>query len=409
MKTVTQGLAYTARRLLRKARVKQRDDALNVQRMANVSSGPMRVILFIGHHKVGSTSLQDYLARNAVVLAQHGILYPFVDFQGLAHFSAVAAGQHKVFGSLPINVREPHNALAFKMMAAVRDGSVPSYHKRLPSVSQMQNAITQQVAFSRPHTVILAAEVFANFPAVDESLAENIRDLFPDATFTLVATLRRIDNYIASWHGQRLKFGHSVEPLRETGAARYFNTIHFDYRMMVEGWLKALPDCDVILRNYDDVIAAGGSVQDFVSQTGLTIPSGMTTERHENTSLHRGIYEIVRRANRELPRPAAATLRDDLRDLCLILDLPSNGSIELYGETLRKQMLERFRDIDAWLAATVGQSAFFGDLESIAKTSPVPEMDAYAASVSQIAAKNKWSDDRAAVEFLNALKQGIPA
>ena len=57
---------------------------------------PKRLILFIGHHKVGSTSLQDFFARNAVALAGDGVLYPFVDFQGLSYLVGGSLGRSAV-------------------------------------------------------------------------------------------------------------------------------------------------------------------------------------------------------------------------------------------------------------------------------------------------------------------------
>ena len=44
----------------------------------------MKVILYIGHHKVGSTSLQVFLARNWAALAREGTLYPSVENRGYA-------------------------------------------------------------------------------------------------------------------------------------------------------------------------------------------------------------------------------------------------------------------------------------------------------------------------------------
>ena len=44
----------------------------------------MDLILFMGHHKVGSSALQMFLARNWLPLARAGILYPAVEPQGMA-------------------------------------------------------------------------------------------------------------------------------------------------------------------------------------------------------------------------------------------------------------------------------------------------------------------------------------
>jgi hypothetical protein len=363
--------------------------------VSQVRAGPPRVILFIGHHKVGSTSLQDFLARNAAALAQQGILYPFTDFEGLAHVAADASGRLAQPGTLPINVREPHNALAFRMMASQKAGKIPGYHKRLPALPQMLNAIRQQIRFSQPHTVILAAEVFANFNAVSPALIRQLVNQFPQSEFTLVATLRRIDAYLASWHGQRLKFGHKLEPLRADGLDGYFNGIHFDYRLMLEGWLKALPQAQLILRDYEEVRVGGGSVADFIAQTGLELPEGLAPERRENDSIHRAFYEVVRRGNHELDPPQAAALRRALRqDLPGRLSLPDSRSIELFGAENRQRMLERFRLIDAWLGDVAGRpdGGFFADLDRVAEIAEFPEIEAMQTALEQLR-RQVWPDE----------------
>ena len=372
--------------------------------VSQVRAGPPRVILFIGHHKVGSTSLQDFLARNAAALAQQGILYPFTDFEGLAHVAADASGRLAQPGTLPINVREPHNALAFRMMASKKAGKIPGYHKRLPALPQMLNAIQQQIRFSQPHTVILAAEVFANFNAVSPALIRQLVNQFPQSEFTLVATLRRIDEYLASWHGQRLKFGHKLEPLRDNGLDGYLQGIHFDYRLMIEGWLKALPQAQVILRDYAEVRAAGGSVVDFVAQTGLDLPEGLAPERRENDSFHRGVYEIARLGNHRLESRQAAGLRRVLRERTPDLELPSSGQIELFGADNRERMLECFRSTDAWLGGVCGRKAFFADIDQVLEVQPLAEEEVFRAALEQICDHLPNALDQETVEFLNTLQ-----
>ena len=41
----------------------------------------MDLVIFMGHHKVGSSSLQSWLSTNWLALARAGILYPAVEMQ----------------------------------------------------------------------------------------------------------------------------------------------------------------------------------------------------------------------------------------------------------------------------------------------------------------------------------------
>lgn len=364
----------------------------------------MKVILFIGHHKVGSTALQDFFSRNQVDLIRAGILYPSVDFEGMSLALARATGrQAEMPDILPINAREPHNALAFRMLGHHRKGKVPPFHKGLPGLPQMLHAIRQQMDLLRPHTVILAGEVFANFAPASNDLIRELADLFPEADLTLVATLRRIDDYLASWHGQRLKFGHHIDPLRESGMEKYFGGIHFNYQRMLQGWLETLPHADLVLRSYDDVRAAGGSVQDFVLQTGLELPAGLEKERKTNESLHRGIYEIARLGNRLLDPAPARHLRQSLRDLTPDLGLPSSHDVELFGSRNRAEMLERFVPIHDYLNEISGKPAFFPDLDTVTETRPVSEMEAYRQALQALEPHLPGMDNGQVRKFLSDL------
>ncbi|PCI44585.1 MAG: hypothetical protein COB49_10935 [Alphaproteobacteria bacterium] len=365
----------------------------------------MKTIFFIGHHKVGSTSLQDFLSRNSVALARSGILYPSVDFESMALMLATAMGKYiPQLEVLPINAREPHNALAFRMLAEQGKGKVPAYHKGLPSSHQMLRAIRQQIDFLAPHTVILAAEVFANFAPAAPGQITRLAEAFGDGELTVVATLRRIDDYLASWHGQRLKFGHDLAPLRAGGMQNYFGSIHFNYRLMLEGWVEAMPNARLILRDYSDVRRAGGSVADFVAQTGLDLPSGLLDEQKTNESLHRGIYEIVRRGNKALRPAQAGKLRQTLRDLTPDMNLPASGDIELFGAQNRQIMQDRFESIHAYLGKISGKSPFFEDQSEVRQTRPIPEMEVFELALDQACKHKKAFVDPEIKDFLDSLK-----
>ena len=339
----------------------------------------MKVILFIGHHKTGSTALQEFLSRNQVALMRAGILYPNTDFQGMALALATATGQATPRDGMPLNAREPHNALAFRMLSTHKRGRIPPFHENLPGLAQMKLAIKNQIEFLNPHTVVLASEVFSNFVRVGAPIIKDLLGIFPpDAEITIVATLRRIDEYLASWYGQQLKFGHKIAPLRENGIETYFDGIHFDYRRMLECWLDTAPQARFVIRDYAQVRASGGSVADFAAQTGLELPPGLEPERRANPSLHRGIYEIVRLGNHSLKPPEAQLLREALRRITPELALPPSHDIELFGAANRARMQDRFAPIQDYLATATGQVPFFESERAITELRPIPEMEVYA-------------------------------
>lgn len=345
----------------------------------------MRLVLFIGHHKVGSSSLQDYLARNSANLIKHGVLHPFVDFEGMSYFAATASGKPVPNKPLPDNIKAPHNALAFRLMAASHDkGRVPPWHKMLPAIPQMKHAIHQQVRQFEPHTIILASEVFSNFSAMSPTLVEHIANLFPDAETTVIATLRRIDDYLISWHGQRLMFGHKLEPLRSVGAKPYFGEIHFNYWRMLERWLACFPKAEFVIQDYADVLKSGGTVTNFFQAAKIKTPHKMYPEVKDNVSIHRGLYEISRLANHDLPHPDAAALRLQLDKMAPSMGLPPSKEIELIGDQNRREIFDKFKPINKKLGGLVGRSEFFTDLDQALVPQPVAERDAFDASISYL-------------------------
>ena len=364
----------------------------------------MQVILFIGHHKVGSTSLQQFLSENHRNLLQAGILYPSVEAQGFAHNIANALNPDIPTHSLPINVREAHNALAFKMMAENSKRKVPPYHKNLPNSRQMLVAIQEQIKVLKPHTVILCAEVFANFAAVDRLLIRQLYNAFKMHDITLTCTLRRPDEYVTSWQGQRLKFGQQLEPLDGAGLESYFPTIHFDYQKMLKAWIDIFKGARLVLRDYRDVLKSGGSVEDFIIHSGADFPKNLPQSANSNPSIARPLMEIARRANHVLSGSQSHELRQYLLNCPERIALPPNRDVEMFGTKNRALLIKQFAPIHDWLGHITDKAQFFPDIDAAAKLRPLPVAKA---SKTALKALQKDADqylgDPAALEFIQQL------
>lgn len=336
----------------------------------------MKFIIYFGHHKVGSTALQSYLARNALALLQQGILYPAVESEGMSHLLAQALGRKSNPALDCMNVREPHNALGFRMLASKKpDGKTPPWHGQLPELAAMLLTLRHQVEILQPETVVLCSEVFANFGAGHADLIATLRTLFPDAEQELYCALRRPDEYMASWYGQLLRFGRKLDPLSE-GSAIKPKSIHFNYRKMVEPWVQSFDGARLHLRNYADILKAGGSVQDFITQVSAPFPNRLPEQGPVNKGLPRASYEIIRRANHDLPDKDAQDLRE------VFLQLPphkipvKNGDVELFGAQRRAQLTEEFAPIHAYLSQLTNQPAFFPDIDEMNRTRPLSDQEA---------------------------------
>lgn len=347
----------------------------------------MKVVIYFGHHKVGSTALQAFLARNWARLARAGILYPAVEAQGMARNMAEALAPEGAAADIPgldaMNVREPHNALAFQMLAQANKGKAPEWHGSLPGVGQMFRALRTQVAYLRPHTLLLVSEVMSNFGANHPHLIARLRDAFPDADFELYGVLRRPDEYLASWHGQRLRFGEKVPPLRDAAMKIYGNSIHFDYRRMVEPWTRQFEGATLHLRDYAKVRAAGGSAEDFQATVQVEFPDGLDPVGEANLGIPRAAMEIIRRGNRTLPAEAAHKLVQRFLELPPEVQVVPNGEVELFGAPMRAELAQAFAPIHRYLSDLTG-APFFADIDQMARTRPVPDVEAARALLAQI-------------------------
>lgn len=320
----------------------------------------MRTTVFIGHHKTGTTALQHGMAEAATELLGRGFLYPAVDFQGMAHLAARLAGRSE---AVPVNFAEAHNALAFKMIAEAGGGPVPLHHKMLPHSVQMKHAITEQVRRFAPRQLVLVSEVFANFGMIAPQLIDEIASL--DGSARIVAVLRRPDDYLVSWHLQRLRFGHRMAPIAEE-ISLYAGGIHLDYRKMLGEWCQRFSD--VLIVPYHQVLAAGGLPSWFGNQIGTALP-----ERQRNVGLHRGFAEIARRAVTDLEPQKGQAVLDWLHRVDI--PLPKSSDVEVLGRAARRDIRTAFEPVHDWLCSVTKRKIFFEDLDEIVVLRPISERD----------------------------------
>lgn len=366
---------------------------------------PVNISLYIGHHKVGSTALQIYLAQNFSRLLSAGILYPFTEMQGAANaVSKLLRGDSVV--SLPFNVREAHSALAYRMMADAVGFAVPPQFPMLPHSQQMLHALRSQISALRPQGVILCSEAFSNFGQFKPQLISELCRQFPDASFNLYCALRRPDEYIVAWHGQRIKVGEICAPLREGAWKQYKNSIHFNYRMALEPWLEQVPRPVSFVRDYQDVLAAGGSEADFIAHSGLKFPDGMIPTHAANKSIPLSLLEIARCGNSVLPRAQASELVQFLINLDKKVEVVPSNKVEMLGDKIRQDIYRSFIPIHSWLSGIKSGTPFFPDIDEILNPKPVPEMEAVQSALSMLSPDITRILTEPVQRFLRAMQEG---
>lgn len=371
----------------------------------------MRVICHIGHHKTGTTSLQAFLSRNFDRLLAAGILYPYAEAEGAAlAVSALRGGEGSGPDLLPINFREAHNALAFRMLAdTLEPWKVPPYHRHLPHSRQMLLTIRQQGTTLRPDWMVLCSEVMSHFGKVAPDLIRRLHaEAFPQAEgIHLWCTLRRPDEQLVSWHGQQVRFGQSPPPLSDPGRGLNLDWLHVDYRGVIEPWLHRLENVTPLLRPYAESLAAGGSVDDFLAASGLPALGELRPIPALNVSRNPAVISLLRLANGKLPRPLAVQLAEWLDRTAPTLRLPPASAVEFFGPAARARLCAHFRPIHQWLSEIAGRQAFFPDLDGMAHCRPIPEDDARRDLLSQLTSENLAEIEQPELRaFLEEIRSG---
>lgn len=333
----------------------------------------MKFVIFIGQHKVGSTSLQLSLARNYVRLLKAGILYPTIHNPDLRRDMKTFAARHLGLTPVPMAVWEAHNALAHQMTYEAAGMPIPPWHSNLPSVDEIFDNISAQIRRHDPHTVVICSETMSTFAGIEPRMIARLAQFTKGHEVQIMCTLRRPDEYIVSWHGQRMKIGERVLPMRYA-LSDYLDTVHLDYRLMLDGWRRYFKEAEFSCDSYSNVLGRGGSIPDFWHRTGLSAPEGMVPPRKTNPSIPLAALEIVRRCNHMLPKDTASALCHWVIRKSHELGAEKNRNVEILGAENRERLWEHFAPVSTYLDTF--RAPFFEDLEDVTKPRPVPGREA---------------------------------
>ncbi len=216
----------------------------------------MRLILHLGIHRTGSTSIQRFLDKNRKELMDRGYLYPLIDGQD----------SHS---------RVPHQL----------DSS-------LITPRDLDDAIKKQ-SDGKTHTVIISAEDFARLKKMD--FLEYFDNCYQ---LNVVIYLRRQDLWLESWYNQHVKWPWDT---RFSGAdmqsfLKDLNEFHWiDYQKLLERVEKHITRGTIYLKILDEY-GIKDSCLDFISHAGMDIRPGQQ-EKSENTSFSSAKIDVLRRIN----------------------------------------------------------------------------------------------------------------
>ncbi len=285
-----------------------------------VARGRMtKLILHIGGHRTGSTSIQAALSSSFDELLKNGILYPKAGLDTVAHHCYV-------------------NSL--------RKSGVPGFSEVAPLETLLAD-LKQEIAASGCHTVLISSEEFINSPEIPSSSLSQLLGLFSEVL--VICVVRH--------QGPLLESGYKFQVLWEQTASGGsfedfidYNTrgAHLEYVHLPGYYGAAHPNLQFRFASFGDLARSGELVSRFCAMCDIDFLQARNI--HTNESLGRKCTIALAMRNRgeigtDLSRHAfIRAARTSLHD---------RGE-SLFDEQLFARIVERFRASNDTLAATAG-------------------------------------------------------
>lgn len=276
----------------------------------------IQILLHIGTHKTGSTSIQSFCFRNRRTLLQQGLLYPetFVKWHG-------------------------HHPLPWSV-------GLPHIHKD-PSldITRIVRMIESEIASASAQRVLLSSE---DFEYLHREAVARLLSQFQEAEVRVIAYLRRQDELLES------EYAHNVV----ADEVRYVGTIHdfymsqnpiarYDYEELLNKWESGPRRPTITVRPFEPRQFHGGSLlRDFCHSIGVTWDDQYTlpTGNETNARLPVAAVLALKELNRlDLPTRQRVEIIKILRDATTVASTASTPA-SLLSERNRTDFYRLFRD-----------------------------------------------------------------
>ena len=281
------------------------------------------VLIHIGPHKTGSTSIQRCLADNYAALLEEGVLYP-------------EAGRRGRKG-----VEHLHHPLALALAAGDRD-----------ACAAFVDDVAVELGQGQVRLVILSSEVLARGKLPADVFAE-ARALFPRANVRWLFYVRRQDELLLSLYAEGIKERLIAWP---RGIAFYDTSAFLDHRMRYEKLRSAVADDPILVASFDD--EKRELIPAFLRRLGVPPHVISETKVHANPSLPWSVLHVLRVTN-ALPKPLARLAGGLVRAAAGIL--PQREKPLTADE--RQDVRRRYADSNLWIERSFfeGRAVLTGD------------------------------------------------
>ena len=222
-----------------------------------------RLIVHVGTHKTGTTSIQHALHANYERLRDDGILYP----------KAGRAVKND-------RVRHLHHPL---IMSLISDDEKIA----LSIIDDLRTEINE----AAPTTVIISSEILSR-EYLSSQVFRDIQRLFPEASRTWLVYLRRQDRLVISQYAEGIKVGMVAWP---DGIRHMLQPIYLDHRLRLERLQHAVGQDTILPVSFD--ATKNNLMASFFDSANLELTAELPMARHVNASLPWGTLQLLRVAN----------------------------------------------------------------------------------------------------------------
>jgi hypothetical protein len=231
-----------------------------------------KVIVHIGRHKTGNSSLQGFLDENRKELERYGVCYPEVFLGCINHHPMAQAISRRALGSTNDNVD----------------------FDNIPQVSAVRKAILE----SSCDTVLLSSEGFQN------TKPASLRRALEGFDVNIIVYLRDQDKSLASSYAQRVHATNYSGTLDD-----FYNNNDFamsDYERFLLNWESEFPGKINVSKYSRKSLVEGDVVYDFCKKMLSISPSTIKrrfiyNKRDRNPSLTASLISFKCRLNKLLP------------------------------------------------------------------------------------------------------------
>jgi len=195
------------------------------------------LILHVGIHKTGTTSIQHFFHRNFDVLLQNGVLYPKSLRKlgtGVTHFA--------------------HHDLAWHF-------GFSGNKTRLAKTDSIAKRLNGEFLRTNARKIFISSEALEYFSSI--SSLENFRDEFIDFDVKILIYIRRQDKLLQSVFKQRVKTGMTV------GFNKFYKKANFNFDEKISEWETVFGIENIKIKIFDDPEVKSNLIGNLLNDLGI--------------------------------------------------------------------------------------------------------------------------------------------